>query len=116
MKKIFLTIALVAVLCLTGCGSLKDKEIKDSFLKDVEDLKSYYMEGTLKLTNNDDTYEYNVEVSYKKNNKYKVSLKNKANDYEQIILKNDDGVYVITPSLNKSFKFQNDWPNHNSQN
>ena len=115
MKKIFLTIALVAVLCLTGCGSLKDKEIKDSFLKDVEDLKSYYMEGTLKLTNNDDTYEYNVEVSYKKNNKYKVSLKNKANDYEQIILKNDDGVYVITPSLNKSFKFQSDWPNNNSQ-
>ena len=24
-------------------------------------------------------------------------------------------VYVITPSLNKSFKFQSDWPNNNSQ-
>ena len=115
MKKIFLTIAIIATLCLTGCGALKDKDIKDSFIKDVESLKSYYMEGTLKLTNNDDTYEYNVEVNYKKDNKYKVSLKNKANDYEQIILKNDDGVYVITPSLNKSFKFQSDWPNNNSQ-
>lgn len=115
MKKIFLVIALIAALCLTGCGNLKDKEIKDSFLKDVEGLKSYYMEGTLKLTNNDDTYEYNIEVSYKKDNKYKVSMKNKANDYEQIILKNDDGVYVITPSLNKSFKFQSDWPDNNSQ-
>ena len=115
MKKIFLTIAIIATLCLTGCGALKDKDIKDSFLKDVEGLKSYYMDGTLKLTNNDDTYEYNVEVNYKKDNKYKVSLKNKANDYEQIILKNDDGVYVITPSLNKSFKFQSDWPNNNSQ-
>jgi len=115
MKKIFLAIALIAALCLTGCGTLKDKEIKDSFIKDVEGLKSYYMEGTLKLTNNDDTYEYNIEVSYKKDNKYKVSMKNKANDYEQIILKNDDGVYVITPSLNKSFKFQSDWPDNNSQ-
>ena len=115
MKKIFLLVAIVATLCLTGCGSLKDKDIKNDFIKDIEGLKSYYMEGTLKLTNNDDTYEYNVEVNYKKEDKYKVSLKNKANDYEQIILKNDDGVYVITPSLNKSFKFQSDWPNNNSQ-
>ena len=115
MKKTVLTIAIIATLCLTGCGSLKDKDIRNSFLKDVEGLKSYYMEGTLKLTNNDDTYEYNVEVSYKKDNKYKVSLKNKANDYEQIILKNDEGVYVITPSLNKSFKFQSEWPDNNSQ-
>lgn len=115
MKKIILTIAIIATLCLTGCSSLKDKDIKDSFLKDVEGLKSYYMEGTLKLTNNDDTYEYDVKVSFKKDNNYKVSLTNKANKYEQIILKNNDGVYVITPSLNKSFKFQSDWPDNNSQ-
>ena len=114
MKKLLLII-FGALLVLTGCGSLKDKEIRSSFLNDLDDLKSYYMEGTLKITNNDDSYQYNVEVCYKKNDKYKVSLKNKANDYEQIILKNDDGVYVITPSLNKSFKFQSDWPNNNSQ-
>ena len=93
MKKLLLII-FGALLVLTGCGSLKDKEIRSSFLNDLDDLKSYYMEGTLKITNNDDSYQYNVEVCYKKNDKYKVSLKNKANDYEQIILKNDDGVYV----------------------
>ena len=38
-----------------------------------------------------------------------------ANNHEQIILRNDDGVYVVTPSLNKSFKFQSDWPYNNSQ-
>ena len=26
-----------------------------------------------------------------------------------------DGVYIVTPSLNKSFKFQSDWPYSNSQ-
>ncbi len=115
MKRLFITVAIIATLCLTGCGSLGDKEIKDNFIKEVEGLKAYYMEGNLKLTNNDDTYEYDVEVSYQKDDKYKVSLTNKANDYEQIILKNSDEVYVITPSLNKSFKFQSDWPNNNSQ-
>lgn len=115
MKKLFLFVTLVAALCLTGCGSLSDKEIKDNFIKDIESLKSYYMEGSLKLINNDDSYEYDVEVSYQKENNYKVSLNNKGNNYEQIILKNKEGVYVITPSLNKSFKFQSDWPDNNSQ-
>ena len=30
-------------------------------------------------------------------------------------LQNSDGVYVLTPTLNKSFKFQSDWPYNNSQ-
>ncbi len=115
MKKIFLLVALLATICLTGCNSLDDKEIKDNFIKDIEKLKAYQMEGTLKLTNNDDNYEYNIEVKYQKEDNYKVTLTNKSNNYEQIILKNKEGVYVITPSLNKSFKFQSDWPNNNSQ-
>lgn len=115
MKKLFLLVAVIATICLTGCGKVGDKEIRDNFIKEIEGLKAYYMEGTLKLTNNDDNYEYDVEISYQKDDNYKVSLVNKANNYEQIILKNKEGVYVITPSLNKSFKFQSDWPNNNSQ-
>lgn len=121
MKKTYLligaipVIAIITIFCLTGCGKLDEKEIRNNFIKEVEGLKSYYLEGQLNLTNNDDTYEYDVEVSYQKDDKYKVSLTNKANDYEQIILKNSDELYVITPSLNKSFKFQSDWPNNNSQ-
>lgn len=96
MKKLFLVVAIIATICLTGCGKVGDKEIKDNFIKEIEGLKAYYMEGTLKLTNNDDNYEYDVEVSYQKDDNYKVYLVNKANDYEQIILKNKEGVYVLT--------------------
>ena len=34
-------------------------------------------------------------------------------DGEQIILKNDEGVYVLSPNLNKSFKFQSKRPYNN---
>ena len=30
-------------------------------------------------------------------------------------MKNDEGVYVVTPSINKSFKFQSEWPSNSSQ-
>ncbi len=115
MKKIILTISLLTILLITGCGKLDEQEIKNNFIKETENLKSYYLEGTMTLTNNDDIYNYDVEASYEKDDKYKVKLTNKSNNYEQIILKNNDGVYVITPSLNKSFKFQSNWPNNNSQ-
>ena len=58
---------------------------------------------------------YDVSVSYKRKDNYRVALRNKTNNHEQIILKNKDGVYVLTPNLNKSFKFQSRWPYNGSQ-
>ena len=73
------------------------------------------MTATLEVLNNDDIYNYEVETAYKKDDYYKITLTNTSNNHEQIILRNDDGVYVLTPSLNKSFKFQSDFPYNNSQ-
>ena len=44
-------------------------------------------------------------------------IQNKESMYKTaiVILKNEEGVFVLTPSLNKSFKFQSDWPYNNSQ-
>ena len=115
MKKYFLAIMLTLALFLTGCKGTDGSKIKSNFIKNTNKINAYYMEGVLNLTNNEDTYQYDVEVSYAKNDYYKVVLTNKSNDYEQIILRNDEGVYVITPALNKSFKFQSNWPYNNSQ-
>lgn len=115
IKKILITVFIVITLLLTGCGKANDKEIRNKFIKEAENLKGYHLEGDLTLTNNDDTYNYNVDVSFSKDDLFKVKLVNKNNEYEQTILRNNDGVYVITPSLNKSFKFQSEWPYNNSQ-
>ncbi len=105
---------LLLVLC-TGCGKYGKKDVVKDLNKKLKDINGYKLEGDLEIVNNEDVYEYDVEVSYKKDNYYKVSLTNKSNDHTQVILKNEDGVYVLTPSLNKSFKFQSDWPYSNSQ-
>jgi len=67
------------------------------------------------MINKENTYLYDVDVAYQKEANFRVSLKNQTNNHEQIILKNSEGVYVLTPSLNKSFKFQSEWPYNNSQ-
>ena len=115
MKKKILFILLVGVFLLSGCGKNSESSIIKDLEKKINNSKSYYIEGTLEIVNNEDLYTYDVKVSYAKGDNYKVNLTNKVNNHEQIILRNSDGVYVVTPRINKSFKFQSDWPYNNSQ-
>ena len=103
------------VLLVSGCSKVNKESVVKNFTKKVNTADSYFLSGDLELRNNDEIYNYAVEVSYEKKSFYKVSLKNKSNNATQIILKNEDGVYILTPSLNRSFKFQSDWPYNNSQ-
>ena len=114
MKKVLL-VFFFSIFLLAGCGKYGEDDVVSDFSKKVEDAKAYYVEGKLELVNNDDVYHYDVKVAFKEKNFYRVSLTNTSNNHTQVILKNDDGVYVVTPSLNKSFKFQSDWPYSNSQ-
>ncbi len=114
MMKKFCLILCVCFL-MVGCGKYTVKDAEKDLEKKNNKLNGYNLTGEMEIINNDDVYKYDVDVSYSKNDKFRVSLKNKTNNHEQIILKNNDGVYVLTPTLNKSFKFQSDWPYNNSQ-
>lgn len=114
MKKILIGL-IITLLLVTGCGGNSESSIVSDLDKKINKADAYKLDGKLEIVNNDEVYNYDIEVSYKKDNYYKVLLTNKANDHTQIILKNEDGVYVLTPALNKSFKFQSDWPYSNSQ-
>ena len=111
MKKIIF-IFIISLFVLTGCGRYS----KESIINDLESRvkKGYKLSGRLNVVNNDENYNYDVDV-YNKDNNYKVILTNKSNEHTQVILKNKEGVYVLTPALNKSFKFNSDWPYDNSQ-
>ena len=114
MKKC-LIIMLLTIMFITGCGKVtKDKVIGD-FTKAVDGSKSYKLNGTMEINNGDDLFTYSIEVNYLKDDYYKVILVNQTNNHEQVILKNPEGLYVITPSLNKSFKFDSVWPENSSQ-
>lgn len=115
MKKFFLLCSIFLLLFFTGCGKTTEKDAINKLENKINNAKSYLLTGKLTILNNEDLYTYNVNATYKKENNYKVRLVNQSNNHEQIILRNSDGVYVLTPSLNKSFKFQSDWPNNSSE-
>ncbi len=113
MKKIILL--MFSILLLSGCGKTDELKVVDNFINKIEDIKSYSLNAEMEILSNEETYHYDVEVHYLNSEYYKVRLYNQTNDHEQIILKNTEGVYAVTPALNKSFKFQSEWPNSSSQ-
>ena len=113
MKKLILLMCCAFLLC--GCGKVDDKDVIKELEKNINNKVGYKLNGTLEILNNDEVYVYDISVGHKKDDYYKVVLTNQSNNHSQVILKNDDGVFILTPSLNKSFKFQSDWPYNNSQ-
>lgn len=95
MKKILLlTVGLL--FCLTGCGKETEEDLIAKFEKNVVNAKSYTLKGNMEILSNEETYTYSLEANYLQDDYYKVTLVNQTNNHEQIILKNKDGVYVMT--------------------
>lgn len=116
LKKIYIGIAVAVALVV---GSLIFFKFKDTSLdKTIEKVKAYdkyVLTCNMEMVENDELKSYLVNVSYfkeKKDEYYKVELYDKSLNQSQIIVKNTEGVFVLTPTLNQVFKFQSDWPNN----
>ena len=94
MKK--LLFILLCSLLIVGCGKVDSEKALKEFETKVAGSDNYTLNGTMEIINNEDVYNYEVSVSYLKGDYYKVNLVNTNNDHEQVILKNDEGVYVMT--------------------
>lgn len=102
----------VVVLVVALAFSMRPKSFDTQFEKTMKDMDSYILSGDMEITKGEDVKTYALEVGYQKADKeqFKVSLVDKELNQEQIILRNDGGVFVVTPSLNQVFKFEGDWP------
>nr|WP_274364232.1 MULTISPECIES: outer membrane lipoprotein-sorting protein [unclassified Paenibacillus] len=110
------TLALVMAMLLAACGGSKDAAGVVSDLEKLSGkLDSYHAEGTMLVNTGQQPQEYGVSVCFQNPHYYRIALTNKEKDITQIVLRNDDGVFVLTPHLNKSFRFQSDWPKNQGQ-
>ena len=114
LKKVLISIV---ILLLIGLGVWKiffsQDTIKDKIENITQNLTSYDIEGNMELINGEEKRNFNVKVSYLKQDNedlFKVTLYDTSINQEQILLRNKEGVYVLSPSLNKAHKFKSGWP------
>ncbi|WP_088105714.1 LolA family protein [Halalkalibacter urbisdiaboli] len=117
MKKLcwFVALGLLASIMLVGCGEKTQEDIINDLDTKLSEMTGYKAEATMTLETGKEPQMYDVDVWFQRESYYRVALTNQNKDQSQIILRNDDGVFVLTPALNKSFRFQSDWPTNSSQ-
>ncbi|PYZ92114.1 DUF4367 domain-containing protein [Salipaludibacillus keqinensis] len=117
MKKIISLFIIVIALTgfMTACGEKSQEDVINDLEGKLDELTGYKTKATMTLQTGEDPQVYEVEVWHQSPNDYRVLLNHAEKDQSQIILRNEEGVFVLTPALNKSFRFQSDWPENNSQ-
>ena len=119
MKKnlgVLVAVILSLTLFLAACGEKSQESVVAKLDEKLEALDGYKAKAEMKMSTGQEKQKYDIDIWYKQKDFYRVSLANDQDEKEsQIILKNEEGVFVLTPALSKSFKFQTDWPDNSSQ-
>lgn len=87
----------------------------DKMMEKAKDYQNYEMVCNMEMLENDELKSYQVTSTYasiEDKDYYKVELYDKSLNQVQVIVRNDDGVFVLTPSLNQAFQFKSEWPNN----
>jgi outer membrane lipoprotein-sorting protein len=115
-KRLLLLLAgLMVLFVLSACGTKTQGDVVKDLNAKLEKLSAYKADAKMTLQMGTEPQTYEVEIWHKEPSYYRVNLKNAKKDQSQMILRNDEGVFVLTPALNKSFRFQSNWPENSSQ-
>ena len=116
MKKKIMIIAAAAVVVIAFLFLfLREKPFEDRLQQTLGSLNSYLLEGVMEVAEGEDTKSYDVSVKYLKQDDqdyFRVVMKDSGMNQEQEIIRNAEGVFVVTPTLNQIFKFQGNWPSN----
>jgi len=100
------------ILLLHACRG--DETPQRAFAEKLTKAQSYKVEGIMESYYDSGRKQNEFKVLYKHPELIKVEIKSGENSDKQIILKNNEGVYILIPAVNKNFKIQSDWPDNAS--
>lgn len=113
-SRIFVLLLVAIMTLLAACGSPSKEDVMKKLSGKWNEAKGYELQATMEIKTGSEPRVYDVTVWHTKPDFYKVNVAQAGSQDSQMIVRNDEGVFVITPSLGKTYKFQSDWPTQNS--
>ncbi len=113
MKKIIIGATALCIIIVSCFFIFRENPKEENVRNFMDGVDSYHIEGNMEIMNGEQLRSYAIEVDYALQDEesfFKVSITDKELNQTQNILRNKEGVFVITPTLNQIFKFEGDWP------
>ncbi|EFI67090.1 outer membrane lipoprotein carrier protein LolA [Lysinibacillus sp. HST-98] len=108
-------VLLCTILLLSACGAASQEKVLKKVNGKWAETNGYELNASMEIKSGGEPRNYDVTVWHTKPDFYRVEVVESGKDVSQMIVRNADGVFVVTPTLNKMYKFQSDWPKKNSQ-
>ncbi|WP_409367112.1 LolA family protein [Lysinibacillus sp. 38-6] len=108
-------VLICAILLLSACGTASQEKVLKKVSGKWSETNGYELDAKMEIKSGGEPRTYDVTVWHTKPDFYRVEVVESGKDVSQMIVRNADGVFVVTPTLNKMYKFQSDWPKKNSQ-
>lgn len=101
-----LTLAMVV-----GCGAPSQDAMVGKLKSETQTLEQQNYTSTAMMTVQTDSSSqtYYIQTYYEGPNQYRIDLGDSNKNVNQIIVKNPNGMYIVSPSLQKVFRFNGDW-------
>ena len=109
------SLLIICLLSITLVSCNKKKAVEKTFPEIVNELNTYILDANIETKFPNGSKKCVVKVFYKEPNYYRVELTNSDVNEKQIMIRNDKGVFVILPSINKTFKINSEWPSTSNQ-
>jgi outer membrane lipoprotein-sorting protein len=103
------------ILLLAACGSKSQEQVVRDLQSKLTEVENYKTSADMTLTNGERKSMYHVDVWKNEKDFYRIHLKPSDHQHSQMIIRNKEGVFLLSPSMNKSYRFQSDWPGNGSQ-
>ena len=113
VKKIIIGVVVLLVLVLCGWKLFfSEGKVDDKFKNLNTTMEAYHTEATMQVGEGEEIRNFFVTVDFKQDeiDNFRISMIDKDINQEQILLRNKDGVYVLTPVLNQVYTFKGDYP------
>lgn len=106
---LFLAMALV-VGVVAGCGaSMKDTTSQLQTKQESLDAQNYKSTAKMTVQMDNGSQTYYIETNFESPDVYKIALGDANKNVNQVIVHNNNGMFVVSPSLQKVFRFNGNW-------
>lgn len=105
-------VAGVIVAVVAGCGILPSSENMSTKLKtEASTLEQSNYQSTAMMTVQMDnsSQSYYIETAYEAHDTYRIKLGDANGKINQIIVRNQNGMFIVSPNLKKVFRFNGNW-------
>jgi outer membrane lipoprotein-sorting protein len=102
-------IILMIGMLITGCGTVTQESVLNDLQSIEKNLKTYKSKAMMTVQTSDIPQKYYIETWFQSPSLYRIALGDEKREITQVIVRNNEGIYVINPQLKKSFRFKGEW-------